>query len=55
MQLVGTLNLILEKPDFYIAYFNQPGKLIHELSDSNGFLEIISSRINEKEEIWRLS
>jgi hypothetical protein len=35
MQLVRTLNLIFENPDFNIAYFNRPGKMIHEPYDSN--------------------
>jgi|WetSurMetagenome_2_1015567.scaffolds.fasta_scaffold1555691_2 hypothetical protein len=35
MQLVKTLILIVANPDFYIAYFDRPGNMIHEPYDSN--------------------
>jgi hypothetical protein len=35
MQLVGTLKLIFENPDFSVAAFESPLKLIHELYGSD--------------------
>jgi len=40
MQLVGTLKLIFENPDFSVAAFESPLKLIHELYGSDAWLEL---------------